>query len=137
MAMKSPQDNEEFLSEINVTPLVDVMLVLLVIFMVSAPLLMNDVALKLPKTKKVQQLNSKRERVVISINKNGEYFLNQKGMLFSDLLKSINAKFKKQEFDLVYIRADEQTDYRYVANLIATLKYSGIEQISLITEIEK
>ena len=75
------QDNQDFISEINVTPLVDVMLVLLIIFMISAPLLMNNIALQLPQTKKVQGLSPNKKSIMLSINNRGVIYLEKQEMV--------------------------------------------------------
>ena len=128
---QSSSDN--FLSEINVTPLVDVMLVLLIIFMISAPLLLNNVPLVLPKTKKVEKLSPKADRVIISLDAQGEVYLNQEKILMNQL----RDKLKKLAKNItIYLQADEKVPYGKVAKIMSDLKSEGLTQLSLITEID-
>lgn len=124
-------------SEINVTPLVDVMLVLLVIFMVTAPMMFSGVKLKLPKTGKVDNLNLRPEMVVLSVTAGEEFFLGQEKVPRDNLLKSVAAKLKAAQTDVIYLRADYALKYEKVAKLIAALKNAGISNIALVTEIDK
>ncbi len=125
------------ISDINVTPLVDVMLVLLVIFMVSAPLMFSGIKLDLPKTKKVNNLNLTKKQVILSISKTGEFFLGEKKYLRSELISVITENFKLNNTDVLYLRADYALDYGLIAKLMSHLKRNGVAKIALVTEIEK
>jgi biopolymer transport protein TolR len=135
MGMPNPK-NRGPVSEINVTPLVDVMLVLLVIFMISAPLLFSGVNLNLPKTKKVNSLKLTKKQTILSVTKNGELFLGKEKVSRENVFKSIIEAFKANASDTLYIRADYSLEYGSVADLMADLKRAGIEKISLVTEIK-
>lgn len=124
-------------SEINVTPLVDVMLVLLVIFMVTAPMLYSGIDLKLPKTQKVNNVGLKPELVVLSVTGSEQYYLGKDQVTAKDLIPSILKQFKTNGTDVVYLRADYALKYEIVAKLIANLKKSGVSNIALVTEVEK
>lgn len=124
-------------SDINVTPLVDVMLVLLVIFMVTAPMLYSGIDLKLPKTQKVNNVGLKPELVVLSVTGNEQYYLGKDQVTSKDLIPSILKQFKTNGTDVVYLRADYALKYEVVAKLIANLKKSGVSNIALVTEVEK
>jgi biopolymer transport protein TolR len=123
-------------SDINVTPLVDVMLVLLVIFMVTAPMMFSGIQLKLPKTQKVASLNLNSELVILSITDSEHYFIGKEAVDAKELVKAINAELAKNKTDVIYIRADYQLKYEKVAKLISNLKKAGISNIALVTEIE-
>lgn len=125
------------ISEINVTPLVDVMLVLLVIFMISAPLMYSGIKLKLPKTAKVNNLQLTKKQVILSVNPAGEYFLGKDRYLPTELLNVIQQQFKDNETNVLYIRADYGLRYGDIAKLMAKLKQGGIANISLVTEIDE
>jgi biopolymer transport protein TolR len=125
------------ISEINVTPLVDVMLVLLVIFMVTAPMMFNGVALKLPKTAKVQSLNLQPNQLILTITATEEYFVGKDPVPPRELLERIREQMKVLKVDVLYLRADYSLKYEKVAKLIANLKRSGLSNIALVTEIEK
>jgi biopolymer transport protein TolR len=124
-------------SDINVTPLVDVMLVLLVIFMVTAPMLFSGINLKLPKTQKVNTLGLRQELVILSITEAEQYFIGKEPISEKDLVSSILKKFKTNQTDVVYLRADYNLRYEKVAKLVASLKKAGVSNIALVTEVEK
>ncbi len=123
-------------SEINVTPLVDVMLVLLVIFMVTTPMLISGIDLKLPKTQKVNNLGLKPELVILSITSGEQYYLGKSLVTSKDLIPSILKQFKKNDTDIIYLRADYKLKYEKVAKLMASLKKAGVSNIALVTEVE-
>ena len=136
MQSSNGQDNQDFISEINVTSLVDVMLVLLIIFMISAPLLMNNIALQLPQTKKVQGLSPNKKSIMLSINSNGKIFLEKQEMNL-DKLEEYFKKISTKNSNQIYLRVDQKTNYEYVAKVLALLKSLNMSQISLVTEFEK
>jgi|TARA_Y100000741_G_C17863722_1_gene400008 biopolymer transport protein ExbD len=123
------------ISDINVTPLVDVMLVLLVIFMISAPLMFSGIKLDLPKTKKVNNIKLTQKQVILSISKAGEFFVGDERFLKEELPEVILGGFKQYKTDVLYLRADYSLDYGVVAKLISQLKKEGIAKIALVTEI--
>jgi biopolymer transport protein ExbD len=124
------------ISEINVTPLVDVMLVLLVIFMITAPLMLNGIKLELPKTKEVNPMNLTTQQVVLSLTLSGELFLGKDKVLKSEVLPLVKERFKEAKSEILYLRADYGIKYGAVAKLMSFLKSSGITNIALVTEIE-
>lgn len=125
------------ISDINVTPLVDVMLVLLVIFMITAPLVLNGIKLDLPKTKEVNPINLKSQQVILSFNRAREYYLGKNKVLFEELVPQTNALFKELKTEVLFLRADFSIPYGEVAKLMSHLKRGGISQIALVTETEK
>lgn len=125
------------MADINVTPLVDVMLVLLVIFMVTAPMLFSGIDLKLPKTQKVNNVGLKPELVILSVTGTEQFFLGKNLVDPKDLIPSILKIFKENKTDVVYLRADYSLRYEKVAKLIANLKRAGVSNIALVTEVEK
>ena len=125
------------ISDINVTPLVDVMLVLLVIFMVTTPMMISGIDLKLPKTQKVNNIGLKPELVILSITPGEQYYLGKKQVTAKDLIPSILKLLKSSNTDVIYLRADYTLKYEKVAKLIAGLKRAGISNIALVTEVEK
>lgn len=136
MGMQMGSGKKGPVSDINVTPLVDVMLVLLVIFMVTAPMLFSGIDLKLPKTKKVSTLNLRPELVILSITGNEKTYLG-KELVEKDLITKIQRKLKESKTDVLYLRADYTLKYEKVAKMIASLKKSGVSNIALVTETEK
>ena len=124
------------IADINVTPLVDVMLVLLAIFMISAPLMFSGIKLDLPKTKKVNNIQLTKKQVILSISRTGEFFIGDEKFLKNEIITVIQSRFTENKTDVLYIRADYSLDYGVVAKLISTLKRSGVAKIALVTEID-
>jgi biopolymer transport protein TolR len=124
------------ISEINVTPLVDVMLVLLVIFMVTAPLMLNGIKLELPKTKEVNPVNLNATQVILSLTKTEEYYLGKDKILLNEIIPMIQKQFKENKTDTVFLRADFSLPYGKVAKFMSFLKKAGINKIALVTVTE-
>ncbi|MEB0208900.1 biopolymer transporter ExbD, partial [Pseudomonas sp. CCC3.1] len=122
----------EVLSEINVTPLVDVMLVLLVVFIVTAPLLTNAIPINLPKTEAVAPVEQK-DPVVVSIDDKGSVFIN-KDEIQADLLEFNLQAVKAKNPDVrVQLQADNSVSYGEVAKLMASIERAGITKLAVIT----
>ena len=121
------------LSEINVTPLVDVMLVLLIIFMISAPLLTVGVPLQLPKTE-AGAMQDQTEPLTLSIRADGTIFLNQTEAPFSQLSPMLREMAGAGMARPIYVRADGRASYATVAQVMAALSASGFANINLITD---
>ena len=113
------------------------MLVLLVIFMVTTPMMISGIDLKLPKTQKVNNIGLKAELVILSITPGEQYYLGKSLVASKDLIPSILKQFKANNTDVVYLRADYTLKYEKVAKLIASLKKAGVSNIALVTEVEK
>ncbi|MDY0918214.1 biopolymer transporter ExbD [Pseudomonas viridiflava] len=128
----STQDSDEVLSEINVTPLVDVMLVLLVVFIVTAPLLTNSIPINLPKTESVAPVEQK-DPLVVSIDWQGKLFIN-KDEIQPDLLETnLKAAREKAPDVRVQLQADDGVNYGEVARAMASIERAGITKLSVIT----
>ena len=125
------------MGDINVTPLVDVVLVLLIIFMVTAPILFNGIQLNLPKTKEVNKVNLTAKQVILSMSRAGELYLGKNKILKTELLNEIQAQFKDNATTVLYLRADYGIKYGEVASLMSYLKRGGVSQIALVTETDK
>ena len=121
------------LSEINVTPLVDVMLVLLIIFMISAPLLTVGVPLQLPKTE-AAAMQDQTEPLTVSVRAGGEVFLNETQVPFSALSPALRDMAGQGFSKPIYVRADGRAPYAIVAQVMAALSQSGFTSINLITD---
>lgn len=121
------------LSQINVTPLVDVMLVLLIIFMVTAPMMQEGMDVNLPKVE-ASGISAKDEPLVITINRDRRIFINDTAFRPSELQGKIAAIRKNRSGLTVLLRADESVPYGNVMGAMAAIRKAGIEQIGLVTE---
>lgn len=137
MAMNAGKKKKGAISDINVTPLVDVMLVLLVIFMITAPLMLNGIKLDLPKTKEVNPINLNSTQVILSFSKTEEYYLGKDKILSSELIPQIKKQFTTNKTQTLFLRADFGLSYGKVARLMSFLKKGGISQIALVTQTEE
>jgi biopolymer transport protein TolR len=126
------QKTQTVLSEINVTPLVDVMLVLLIVFMISAPLMQQGVQVDLPKAK-APTLNESQEKIFITLSKEGQLTLNKESFKKETLLAKLQALASAQGDPQVYLQADQAISYGQVATLMAEIKASGINRVGLVT----
>jgi biopolymer transport protein TolR len=125
-------DSKRFLSEINVTPFVDVMLVLLVIFMVTAPMMQEGVDVNLPQAKG-KSLPSKEKRVTISITDKREIYINDRKTQLVQLEDALKKIFKNRLDKQIFLRADEIVPYGYVVKTMAAIRNAGIEQLGMVT----
>jgi biopolymer transport protein TolR len=121
------------LSEINVTPLVDVMLVLLIIFMISAPLLTAGVPVELPKTE-AGAMQDRPDPITVSIQANGSIFVGEDQVAFTRLAPRLKEMAGPEASKPIYVRADGKASYEVVAQVMAALSTSGFTSINLITE---
>ncbi len=137
------RNNRRPMSEINVVPYIDVMLVLLVIFMITAPMLTQGVTVDLPKATSEAMQSTDREPIIVSVNQNGEYFLNiaanpeqpldQNALLLRIAAELELAKQNKQSIN-VLVKGDKNVAYGKVVTAMSLLKQAGAEQVGLITE---
>lgn len=133
MGMNSSSNKSRMvLSEINVTPLVDVMLVLLVVFMITAPMMQQGIDIQLPKTA-ASGIETKSEPLVITIKTNNTILINETKVAISSVREKIKGIFKTRKDKQVYIKADKKVDYGVVAEVIADVKAAGIENVGLVT----
>ncbi|MDX8404513.1 MAG: protein TolR [Mariprofundaceae bacterium] len=123
----------EPMGEINVTPLVDVMLVLLIIFMVTAPLLTQGVNVDLPDADS-PAMQQNVEPLVISIRKNGRIYIQKHRIKLKKLAPRITAMRKNKPSLPVFIRGDAKTPYEYIAQVMGSLEQAGIKRVGLVTE---
>jgi biopolymer transport protein TolR len=120
------------IAQINVTPLVDVMLVLLVIFMVTAPIIQQGVQVNLPQAK-AAAIPGSEQLLVVSIAKNGKIYLNDNVMTLEELGSRMRAIRTNEAEKQVYVRADQDVRYGLVMKTIAELKQAGIERVGMVT----
>ncbi len=120
------------LAEINMTPLVDVMLVLMVIFLVTAPMLTNSINMNLPN--EVGQQISDQKIITVSLDRNGGYYWNDKPISLTSLEKNLNDIASSNPHQSINIRADKNSNYGDVSHILATAQHAGIVNIGFVTE---
>ena len=126
--------DKRIMSTINVTPFVDVMLVLLVIFMVTAPMMESGIDVNLPKVSTGAVKTPQEEPLVVTIDRKGGIFVNTAGITLHELGKKLKLIFERRRDIVVYLRADTDVPYGHVARAMAEIRRSGIEKIAMITE---
>ena len=126
----------KIMSQINVTPFVDVMLVLLIVFMITAPLLTVGISVDLPKTK-ASQLNSKGDPIIVSIKKNGELFIQERAIDPLQLLPRLKAIASGNKNLKIYVRGDKNVPYGVVLDTIAKIKSSGFNKVALVAKLQE
>ena len=130
------QKKHKIISQINVTPFVDVMLVLLIVFMITAPLLTVGVSVDLPKTK-ASQLNSKGDPIVVSIKQNGELFIQEREIDSVQLLPRLRAISSGNKNLRIYVRGDKNVPYGIVLETISKIKSSGFKKVALVAKLQE
>jgi len=124
-------------ADINVTPLVDVMLVLLIIMMLVAPMLQQGVSVKLPTAQNTVDKPEVQGQTVIAIGRDKQFYLNAKAVQEGELASKVNEALENQREKIVLIKADEEVEYGAVMAAMDQLRQAGIEDIGLITERKK
>jgi biopolymer transport protein TolR len=120
------------LAEINVTPLVDVVLVLLIIFMITAPVLQSGIDVSVPKTRTVKEIT--QQRVVVTINKDQQVFLGDQQVNIHELGAKLQAQGSDPAHQTIYLRADEMVPFGVFATVMDSVKQAGITNISIVTQ---
>jgi biopolymer transport protein TolR len=133
MAMGGQNDSRRVMADINVTPLVDVMLVLLVIFMVTAPMMQQGVQVNLPKAE-TKAMTPLEETVVVTVDKSGKVFINKGEIPAADLRGKLTTMFAAREKKEVFLKADAGVPYGEVVRAMADIKGAGIERLGMVTE---
>ena len=120
------------LADINVTPLVDVVLVLLIIFMVTAPILQSGIEVSVPKTRTVKEITE--ERTVISIDKSQRVYLGNDPVNINDIGERLRKKFRDPRGQAIFVRCDENVPFGAFATVMDAVKATGITNVSLVTQ---
>ncbi|MDR7375510.1 biopolymer transport protein ExbD [Rhodoferax ferrireducens] len=133
MAFGTQDEPDEVMNEINMTPLVDVMLVLLIIFIITIPVMKHAVNIDLPRaTNQVQDV--KPETIRLSVNAQGEYYWNENKVADADLVPMLQAEAAKEPQPELHIRGDKEVRYERVAQAMAAAQQAGVKKIGFITE---
>ncbi|MFP4392255.1 MAG: protein TolR [Desulfohalobiaceae bacterium] len=125
-----------FLAQINVVPFVDVMLVLLIIFMVTAPFLTQGVEVNLPQTQTVQTLPEDSQELVLSIDEEGKILLDEYQVKLDNLQEQLK-KLDISQDQMLYLRADQEVAYGFVVQVMSEIRASGIHRIGVVAEPEQ
>ncbi|MGH9508314.1 MAG: ExbD/TolR family protein [Terriglobales bacterium] len=123
---------ESSLSDINVTPFVDVVLVLLIIFMITAPVLQSGVEVAVPKTRTVKEISE--ERLVISIDRRQRVYLGSEAININEIGVRLRERIRDPENQSIYLRADENVPFGAFATVMDAVKQAGISNVSIVTE---
>ena len=133
MAISTSDSQDDVLSEINVTPLVDVMLVLLIVFIVTAPLLTNSVRVNLPKAAPTQP-TKQTKAVALSITPDGQIHLDQQVVTLSNFEQELQARKQANPKLALNLNADEKVPYGTVAKVLASIERVGVDRLSVLTK---
>ena len=125
-------NNRNSMSEINVTPLVDVMLVLLIIFMVTAPMMQQGIDIDLPETA-ASGIETSDEPFILAIENDGKLYVAKEEVKLSGLRKKLKAIFETRRNKQIYLKADKKVNYEMVAKTLAEIRAAGIYNIGLVT----
>lgn len=131
--MMTGSDRDSLLSNINVTPFVDVMLVLLIIFMVAAPMMVQGVDVSLPETKSADQLDTEQEPLVITIDKDLKVRINDNEVGVELLGEKLEKIFENRASREVFLKADKKVPYGRVVMVMSEIKGSGVEKLGVVT----
>jgi biopolymer transport protein TolR len=133
MGMSSGGDRGGMMAEINVTPFVDVMLVLLIIFMVTAPMMVQGVDIELPKSQS-PPLMSEEEQLVLSLTADGKYFINESEFTFEELQVKLKAIREANPDQAIFVKADGALPYEKVIRMMSVAQAAGIGKVGLVTQ---
>src|SRR5580658_8993067 len=134
MSLGSPEEERGIMSEINTTPLVDIMLVLLIIFLITIPVITKTVPVNVPKAVNIPT-QTKPENITISITKDGEVYWGQQHVpTMAQLVEQIEREAVKVPQPEIHIRADSETEYKNVGKVIAAINRGGVVKVGFITE---
>lgn len=133
MAFSTQSEEGDVMSEINVTPLVDVMLVLLVVFMVTTPIMNNAIKVNLPKTQQTTPPKQK-EAINLTINDQGQVFIDKQPIALKDVENELKARQFNNPNLALHLRADDAARYGAVAKVMASIERAGITNLAVITE---
>ena len=130
--MNIGSENDQLMSEINVTPFVDVMLVLLIIFMVAAPMMVQGVTVDLPKAS-TKPLKANQENLVVSIDNERKVYINNQVVNVEYLAEKLIKIMENLDTKNVYLKADKRVPYGIVINVVSKIKHAGVDSIGMIT----
>ena len=134
--MKFNPQNNGFISQINVTPFVDVMLVLLIIFMITAPLLTQGVEVDLPETETVRTLPEDSDTLVLTVNKDKKIFLDEYELELATMSRHLK-RIVTDKNQILYLQADKEVPYGFVVKVMSGIKQAGLQRLGIVAEPEE
>ncbi|MCF8040115.1 MAG: ExbD/TolR family protein [Desulfohalobiaceae bacterium] len=134
--MKFDPHSKGFISQINVTPFVDVMLVLLIIFMITAPMLTQGVEVDLPETETVRTLPEDRDTLVLTVKKDKKLLLDEYELELSELGAYLQ-KIVPDKNQILYLKADKEVPYGFVVRVMSGIKSAGLQRLGIVAEPEE
>ena len=136
VSRRSRRRRATVMSEINVTPMVDVMLVLLIVFMIAAPLLTVGVPIDLPQTQ-AKNIDQDKEPLTLSINDKGQVYLQNTEIKLDEIVPKLKAIAKNGAEERIFVRCDRKVDYGTVMRVMGRLSAAGYRRVALVTEVEQ
>jgi biopolymer transport protein ExbD len=133
MAFESQENQDDLMSEINMTPLVDVMLVLLIIFIITIPVVQHAIKVELPKVSSARD-QTPPENLQLAVDAQGQFFLGKQGVAAVELENALRIHATKDPQPQLYIRGDKKVPYEFVADAMAAAKRAGLSKIGFVTE---
>lgn len=131
--MKTRGDSKGPLSEINIIPLVDVMLVLLIVFMITAPMMQHGLGIDIPNVT-ARALPAKEDPQILNITKDQRLVLNEKKIEYKDLKASVQFLFANKDKKEIFLRADKDVPYGFVVRCMGTIREAGIDKVNIVTK---
>jgi biopolymer transport protein TolR len=131
--MMNEGNKKKFMSDINVTPFVDVMLVLLIIFMVTAPMMIEGVAVNLPETK-AKSIKTTEDPLILTVTKDGGIFLERTEIKPEDLENKLRSIMKYRQDNEILLKGDREVQYGFVVQVMASIKRAGVDKLGMVTE---
>lgn len=135
MAFGGFNQEENEMADINVTPLVDVMLVLLIVFMIAMPVFTSSIQIQLPQSTTIAEKIKAPNIIRVIIDADGKYYIADQPYKLDELKQELQRIYQEQKESVIAIRADQKTDYQFVAMLLDTAKKIGISKIGFVTEV--
>lgn len=134
--MKNFDNRKKYMSDMNMTPMIDVMLVLLVIFMIAAPMLVTGVDVNLPKTKQSKALKESEKPIVVSVTSKNEIFIGSAKISPEDFLEKLKLIHSESNGCEIFVKGDKDIQYGRLVNIVGKITDAGFEKVSLVTELD-
>lgn len=134
--MRKSMHNKDYMGDINMTPMIDIMLVLLVIFMITAPMLVTGIDVDIPKTKQVKALKENEKPIIVSLTGKAEIYVGSMRVEMKDLREKLMLIAEGNKGCEIFMKADRKMPYGNVMNVMGKIVDAGFEKVSLVTDVE-